>query len=245
MFCSLINNENTDQMKILRSKVCSAVLAIALITSAQVMAQLKTVVPTLPTKEALVFTLDGRELTGKVVSSMIIGGQLKSFTIKDASDVKHKFKAAEVLEVRAKMTGLEKLAVVSEKHSTNGGKIAQIKSIVNASNDDIWKKDLTIFYQVEVKPGKYSLMQLLNPGTNTVISVFPLANTQGTEDQYYLAVKGDQVIKVVKKGYAKETYSALFGDCDSFISANPVHKKLKVDGFPDHVSSYNKTCASR
>lgn len=232
-------------MKFVNLKMWSAFVLLTLVFSTELIAQLKTIVPTLPTKEALVYTKDGREVKGKVVSSMIIGGQLKSFAIKDDSGTKHKFKAAEVLEVRAKMTGLEKLAVVSEKHSTNGGKIAQIRSIVNASNDDIWKKDLTIFYQVEVKPGKFSLMQLLNPGTNTVISVFPLANTQGTDDQYYLAVKGDQVTKVVKKNYAKETYGALFGDCSSFISSNPIHKKLKVAGFPDHVSDYNSGCAAK
>ena len=219
-----------------------SLLAVAFITfSCQSFAQLNTVVPTLPTKEALVFTMDGRQVKGKVLTSLIIGGMLKSFAIKDENGTKHKFKAEEVSEVRAQLTALAKLAAVSEAHSTNGGKIAQVKSIVNASQDDIWKKDLVIFYRVETKPGKFSLMQLLNPGTNTVISVYPLANTSG-DDQYYLAIKGDEAIKVVKKKYAKETYGYLFGDCSEFLIQNPIHKKLSLRDFGSHVSKYNSLC---
>ena len=209
-------------------------------------AQFSTIVPMLPTKNALVFTKDGKQVSGKVLTSLIIGTQLKSFSIKDESGTKHKFKAADVLEVRAQMTGFEKLVAVSEKYDASGGsKRSQVMTIINATKDDIWKKDLVIFYQVEVKPGKFSLMQLLNPGTNTVISVYPLANTQGTEDQFYLAVKGKEVTKIVKNGYAKKIYTAVFGDCDNFMKQHPVHKKMKVGSFPEALTAYNEMCAPK
>ena len=208
-------------------------------------AQFNTIVPMLPTKKALVFTKDGRQVEGKVVSSMVIGGQLKSFAIKDESGTKHKFKAAEVTEVRAQMTALAKLAAVSEAYDTDGGTRAQIKAIINASHDDIWKKDLVIYYQVEVKPGKFSLMQLLNPGTNYIISVYPLANTQGTDDQYYLAVKGDQVTNVVKKKYGTEVHTSLFGDCEEFMRINPEDKKRKISEFEASVSEYHELCTPK
>lgn len=215
-----------------------------LLTSVSV-AQFSTIVPMLPTKRAMVFTKDGRQVSGKVLTSLIIGSQLKSFSIKDDEGTKHKFKAADVLEVRAQMTGFEKLMAVSEKYDASGGsKRSQVMTIINATKDDIWKKDLVIFYQVEVKPGKFSLMQLLNPGTNTVISVYPIANTQGTDDQFYLAVKGKEITKVVKSGYAKKIYTAVFGDCAAFMEQHPVHKKMKVDSFPDALMAYNKLCAA-
>ncbi len=232
-------------MKMTGLKMFGLVLLMTTLSVGELMAQFNTIVPMLPTKNALVFAKDGRQVEGKVTGSLLIGGQLKSLTIKDEAGEKHKFKAEDVLEVRAQLTGLEKLAAVSEAHSTDGGKRAQIMSIINATQDDIWKKDLIIYYQVEVKPGKFSLMQLLNPGTNTVISVYPLANTQGTDDQYYLAVKGNEVTKVVKKDYAKETYAALFGDCAEFMRMNPVDKKMKVDEFESSVTEYNKICASK
>lgn len=71
-----------------------SLLIVAFITfSCQCIAQLNTIVPTLPTKEALVFTTDGRQVKGKVLTSLIIGGMLKSFSVKDENGTKHEFKA--------------------------------------------------------------------------------------------------------------------------------------------------------
>lgn len=226
-------------------KIISLLILFIVLTNETLVAQFNTIVPTVPTKEAIVFTKDGQQVRGKVATSMIMNGVLKSLSIKDESGVKHKFKAADVTEVRAKLTAFAKLVAVSEAHTTNGGTIKQVKSIINASQDDIWKKDLVIFYQIEVKPGKFGLAQLLNPGTNTVISVYPAPNTKGNGEQYYFAVKGDQVTKVVKGSYAKEVYGLLFGDCEAYISEYPVHKKLDVGDFPRHITEYNQTCAPK
>lgn len=248
-------------MKTTNLKFWMAVALLVFLGNDRIAAQLQMPVPSLPTKDALVFTADGKQYNGKVTSSFIMNGQLKSFTIKDAEGNKHSFKAAEVLEVRAQMTGMEKLAVVSEKYGSDRGLgitkegstyvvdgatiAANVASIQNAMKDDIWKKDLTIYYQVEMKPGKFSLMQILNPGTNSVISVFPAENNRGTDEQFYYAVKGKQITKVDHKSYAKEVYAQLFGDCEAFMSKFPLDKKTSADDFPVHVMKYNELCTKQ
>jgi len=224
-------------------RIAFGALTLLLLIGSPLMAQFNTVVPMLPTKNAMVIAKDGRVVEGKVVGSLIMGGALKSLKIKDENGDKHKFKASEVQEVRAQMTGLAKLAAASEAHSTNGGKIKQIKSIVNASKDDIWKKDLVIFYQVEIKPGKFSLLQLLNPGTNSVISVYPLANPQDSNSWNYLAIKNGEVFKVTKSKYKKKVYPLLFAGCEEYSSKYPTPKKIKMANFATHVTNYNASCS--
>lgn len=201
----------------------------------------------LPTKETMVITTDGRVVKGDVTTSFAMNGELKSFTLKDSTGAKIKFKAEEVLEVRAKLTALAKLGAVSMNMDGGSGISGTVMSVINASKDDIWKKDLIIYYQVETRPGKFALLQLLNPGENTVISVYPAPNTQGTdtETQYYYAVKGKQVTKVVKKDYDKEIYPALFSDCPAYINEYAVQKGRTIDEFPGHVTKYNAACAPK
>lgn len=218
-------------------------LAAAVLSSTAAWGQLNSVVTMLPTKETWVLTTDGQEIMGNVTTSFAMNGELKSFTLKEENGTTHKFKAEDVKEVRAKLTAMAKLSVAGQGGPTAPGVAGQVMSIINATRDDIWKKDLIIYHQIEVKPGKFSLVQLLNPGVNTVISVYPAPNIQGTEDQYYYAVKGGQVTKVVRKDYAKVTYPALFSDCEAYYREYPMQDHRELSEFATHVTNYNAKCA--
>ncbi len=201
------------------------------------------------TTDTIVLLPNGKVVTGQVKVSVLMNGHLRSFVIQDPQGNKHKLKAAEVDEVRNKISGLTKWGMKVSQGSTLNG-------LLNADWDSIVNREYAIFVQA-LLPGKkerYALLALINPGFDARIRVFvdPNANesasfgdsflTSGSDDLSYLAAKdGGQTVKVKKASYKKKDFAALFGDCEPMMN-HPELGNIKFEFFAEHVAVYDQQC---
>lgn len=199
--------------------------------------------------EAYIVKTDGTRLEGKI-KSYDIGEGIKAVTISDLNENKQKIKAAEIRELGIKSTSLVKMELMAESTET-------LKKLTKANFDEIGKREY-IIYQQALMPGKkdkYALLQLLNPGFDSVIKVFqdPFAvETQGISlgaasltgevDKSYLFVKNNERAFKVKKGSYKKDFDDIFGDCPKMMMVYG-GEKLKFKQAAEHVWVYDHACS--
>lgn len=198
--------------------------------------------------ECYILKTDGSRVEGKV-RSYDIGEGIKAITLTDAQGSKLKVPAEEIQEFGVKSTGLVKMELMAESTET-------VRKLTKADFEKIANREY-IIYQQALMPGKknkYSLLQLLNPGFDSVIKVFqdPWANETGgltfgaasltgEEDKSYLFVKNNERAFKVKKGTYKKEFAEIYGDC-SKITAIYEGEKLKFRDAAQHVWVYDQVC---
>jgi len=112
-------------------------------------------------REFTITTVDGEVIhANKLSSYSATNGRLKSFSFKTKDGVKHKLKAEQVKEVKAKLTKVAKIATINDNASKS------IQSAVTTDYAGIVAENLVRFNSVEYnkKKGKKALLQLINWG---------------------------------------------------------------------------------
>ncbi|NQU87139.1 MAG: hypothetical protein HQ541_15395 [Mariniphaga sp.] len=199
--------------------------------------------------EAIVVRTDGSIVEGKIRSSTLVNGFLKSFRVKDANENIHKFKSDEVLSIKVKPGLLGKLDMIAEKTSS-------IAEIVNTNFDEIIKREWIYFEQV-ISPKKNKkplLLQQLNPGFDDVIKIYNNPGSQetsmvttgettiiGGEDRSYIALKSNGDSFFIRKGKYNKTILENFSDCEAFMDQFG-SKKFKFRNIALHIFYYNQYC---
>ncbi len=190
-------------------------------------------------KSATAVYLSGEEVVGvKFGSAILTNGGLASFTLKTSDGGKVKFKAAEVSKLSIELNGFATFMMAADGNSIK-------ETFENYFYEGGKDQNIITFEQVEIKPGKFKLLQLLNPDTDERIKVYldPTAQ-QGSmsgEDKSYYVQKGDRSFKLKKKKYDDE-FENLFGDSEimmKFLKEKQI--KLKFKNFAGHVELYNQT----
>ena len=208
----------------------------------------------LPGSEDVVIELkSGEEVTGKISMGMVVFGRLLSITIKDTDGNKRKFKTKEGLMKRIKVK-LGKYAKAMLKMD------AASKSLVGALTADYAEMDKRewAIYELALRPkkkDKYDMMQLLNPGFDSVIKIYNdpkaketkgLGGLTGGEKKSYLAVvNGGKSMKIEKGKYKyKKQFTELYNGCESLMSKyKSKNIKVKWGDFAKHVAQYDKDCS--
>jgi hypothetical protein len=198
--------------------------------------------------EGYIIQTDGTRLDGTIKSYEMTEG-IKAVTMVNENGDKLKIVAANIKELGVKSTGLVKMELMAESTET-------VKKFTKADFDEISKREY-IIYQQALMPGKknkYALLQLLNPGFDSMIKVFQdpfavetngisigVASITGEEDNSYLFVKDNERAFKVKKGSYKKDFDDIFGDCPKMMMAYG-GEKLKFKNAPEHVWVYDRAC---
>lgn len=192
-------------------------------------------------------TVDGEEFKADKLSSFsVTNGRLKSFSFKTEDGVKHKFKADQIVELRARLTKVAKAATISD-NATKG-----IKSAVTTDYAGIVAENLVRFNSVvyNKKNEKKALLQLINYGFDQKLKVYPDPNSEsgttsidgmvvsGGQIRTYFVVKGDESFTIDKKSY-KKLYETIFSDCDAM---KVDHKSISIENMSKDILKYNQFC---
>jgi len=213
-----------------------------ILTSFQVYAQFVTPLSSI-SGFAEVTDLQGETLSGKLRNASFGPNGIMSFRLIDKDGNPHKYKAADVKQLKIEVDGLAKLEIIAEQTS-NISKLANsnFKEVVDRKH---------IYWQRVKQPGKekYRLLQLLNPGFDSKLKVYDLPNAKSGETSVnnvavsgntanaYYVVKDGESYKVKKAKYKKEGYAFLFGNCDTMNDKKPDFKL-----FAAHVFYYDQFC---
>jgi hypothetical protein len=215
--------------------------------------------------EFTLFARDGRELEGRIRR---FGGDplwgmgeinpgVGRIQFQTADGEREWFEANEIERLRAKLDWIHRSHILDEHTSS-------IKSFVEALKNDfseVVDREFTYYEPVETKPGKSQIYELVNPGFDSRIKVFFMAEMTffAPEDGYgggvtldgvevtspqvvkWLVVKDGAMGFVVKKGkYKKKHFDELFGDCDAMQKFAEDDRKYKY--FAEHVFVYDQLC---
>jgi len=192
-------------------------------------------------------TVDGEVFEINELSSYsVTNGRLKSFSFKTDDGVKHKFKADQIVEVKARLTKVAKAAVIVDDATKS------IKSAVTTDYAGIVAANLVRFNSIiyNRKNGKKALLQLINYGFDQKLKVYPDPNSEsgttsidgvvvsGGQIKTYFVVKGDESFRIDKKSY-KKLYDTIFGDCDAM---KVDHKSISIENLSEDILKYNQFC---
>ncbi|REE05935.1 hypothetical protein [Marinoscillum furvescens] len=199
-------------------------------------------------KEVYAITTAGDSVAGRINSAVMMGGQIRSLTIKKADKSKVKLKAADVKLLAVKATDF--------MNWTSAMSAPNIARVADMDYQKIMKREWILFDQARLpKKDKYALMQLLNPDFCSKIKVYvnPNANETmtsslngvmlaGGEDTSYLVVTdGDQAEIYKKRKYKNEALTRLFKNCETF-KEEYAGEKFKWKDFSEHVLVYDQLC---
>lgn len=189
-------------------------------------------------KSVTVTKTNGEKVTAeKFGMAVLTNGAFASFVLKLDNDEKVKFKAEEVQEMKVQLNGFAKVMMAADE----GGLVGAFLEY----KFDNQSYDYVTFEQVELKPGKFKLMQLLNPSTDQFIKVYLDPNAQQTsgsgEDKSYFVKKGDRAFKLKKAAYKKE-FPNLFGDSKAMMKmVSEKSIKPRFSDFAGHIGVYNQS----
>ena len=207
----------------------------------------------LPAGEEVEITLkSGEVVKGKIKSGLVALGKISWISIIDEDGQKRKYKMKEGM-LKGMRVKLGKFAKAMLKMQ------AASKSLVGALTadyDEMDKREWAI-YELALRPkkkDKWELMQLLNPGFDSVFKVYNdpwaketkgIGGLTGGEKKSYLVVKnGAKSVKIEKKKYKyKKQFTELFNDCESMMSKYKGKFKPKWKDFASHIGEHHKNCS--
>ena len=181
----------------------------------------------------------------KLSAFSVANGRLKSFSFKTEDGVKHKLKAEQVKQVKARLTHVAKAAMIVESSNS-------IERSVTTDYADIINNNLIRFNGVTYneKKNKQAVLQLLNYGFDQKIKVYPNpasatettsigdVTVSGGVIKNFFIVKGDKTFKLSKKSY-KKLYHEIFGDCEK-MDIEP--KLISISNLCNDILKYNRSC---
>ena len=162
------------------------------------------------------------------------------WTVKDAAKVKHKLDEARIVEVGIR---------VEEPPARLANSMAEA---IRNGRDERVELEWIVFERVPVTPEASMLLQVVNPGFDGWMKVFPdpfggdgasiglagITVAGGGATSWLAWRKGDPApVRVGKKGY-DEAFPTLF--CPAMATPDP----LKWASFADHVAESHRRCAS-
>lgn len=199
-------------------------------------------------REVYAVTTAGDTIFGRINSAMMLDGQVRSFTIKQADKSKVKLKSADVTVLAIKATNF--------MNWTSAMSAPNIQRAADMDYQKIMKREWIRFEQARLpNKDKYALMQLLNPDFDSKIKVYLNPNSNetsttsingvmlsGGEDNSYLVVtEGNQAEIYKKRKYNKEALTRLYKNCETF-AAEYAGEKFKWKDFSEHVLVYDQLC---
>ncbi len=193
---------------------------------------------------------DGTKIEGTVPLAMFMNGTLRSITLKTADGEKAKYKAADVKVLANKPSALAKMSAMSDQ-------VDSLRDLITADWGEVMQREWVMFEQALLpgKGDKYALMQLINPGFDSRISVYFDAKAASNDDsvmgistapaESYIVVKdGKRSVQVKKSGYKKNMFDELFADCAPLMKS-AVAEKPKFKNFALHVYAYDQACGKK
>ena len=205
---------------------------------------------TINNRPCYVIKTDGTKIEGtSSLDGIIIAfGSLKKVNVKDEHGAKKKFKASDLTEFAVKLGTYAKLGMITENVTT-------VETLTTTNFDDIIDREWIIFERRKRpnRKGQDELMQLLNKGFNSKISVYvnPMGNktggwtlndlplTGGNTTSYLIVRAGEDKAMVVSKRKYKKQFFEIFKDCQELIIAYP-EKEVKWRDFAAHVFIYDQ-----
>lgn len=196
--------------------------------------------------EALVTTVDGKEIPCDIRSAMFGMNGLVSMTVRDTvTGEKIKFKAEQVARLRVKIDAQAKMEMLADKTSN-------LKKLRDADFAEITDREYAYYDQVQI-PGKdnFVLTQLLNPGFDSKIKVYdkPMAKTGETEiggiavsggqAKAYYVIRDGVTTEITRGKYAKAYFPLLFSGCPELMKSFP---DPEFADFAEHVLYFEKFC---
>lgn len=198
---------------------------------------------------ATIVLQSGDTLSGKLSSASLMNNYLKNVTLKQADGSKRKLDAAEMKLLTVKATALAKMAMMNESANSI---FRAVKTDFNA----IINREYIVFEQAlrATKKDKPAMMQLLNPGFDHTIKVYPDPNANetgglqsenvaitGGADRSYLFVKNGEKTVIVRKGSYRKNFDELYADCPEMLTAFE-GDKTKFKDLAGHVFVYDQLC---
>jgi hypothetical protein len=200
-------------------------------------------------RPAVVRLVSGEELRGKMGGVGLINGYISSFTFTPDSGKRTKYTPAEVDRLTISAGKLAKMVMMNESATS-------IREAAGADFDAVLARE-HIIYETARRANKREtprLMQLLNPGFDSVLKVYADPNAKkslglslggvrlaGGEDKSYLFVLGEEKAVVVKKGSYKENFEELYASCPVMLELFQ-GEKLKWSDVAGHVFVFDRTC---
>lgn len=197
--------------------------------------------------ECILTLKSGDVIHGKFTGGTIINNGLNKITIKLDNGEKAKYTAEEVLLVKIKCSDAAKMFMMSDA-------TVSVKEMTHTDFNEIVNREYLIFEAAMLakKADKFSLLQLLNPGFDSKIKVYPTSEKTmgmsvggigitGGSDRSYQFVKGDQKAFKVSKGDYKKDFESIYGDCPEMVS-RVKGEKIKWEDVAAHVFLYDQLC---
>ncbi|MEN0061177.1 MAG: hypothetical protein AAGA48_03450 [Myxococcota bacterium] len=191
---------------------------------------------------------DGSTVTGKPNAKGKGLGNIKKITIKSPEGGKVKLTAADVKRIELEPGKMAKLA-------TTAAGMGSVSEMVQQDHSEAFKRNVAIYLPARYPNGKLLLAQLLNPGMDAMIEVFPdpkgketggiavggVQATGGVLKTYLVRKKGEMDTVLIKKNKADEAWDLLFSDCSSMKRP----EKLGWKDLPAQVRIHQDVCGPK
>ena len=189
---------------------------------------------------------DGTTVKGKPKIWAEGFGNIKKLNIKPFDGGKKvKLKAEDVAELRLWPSDA---ALLASAAATQGS----ISESLRTNADEVVDREEALYLQGQLPNGKTALLQLLNPGFDQTIQVFPdpkgketsgvkvagVQATGGVLKTYLFRKAGETQTMLVKKGKYDNMFTEIYGGCDR-MAAPP---KIKWSQVGDHIEVHGNMC---
>lgn len=199
-------------------------------------------------KKAVYITLnDGTEVEGMVKDIDRKKGLIKSIKIKNTEGNKVTYKADEISSMYISPSGWDKMGKIYDfMYDPAQWDNSEYKQ-------SYFKEGYVFFEKAEVEVGRKTrvlLMQLLNPSFSSEIKVYmdPWASetpavgvggfkVAGGDKKSYYIKDGDRPAFLLKKKNYKDTFIAMFGECETMVA---LKQNAKWRQFDQHVYDYTQ-----
>jgi hypothetical protein len=172
-------------------------------------------------------------------------GNIKKVKMKLADGSKRKLGAADIQEFRLVPGGLAKALGAMNTMSS-------INEMSKTDAGEVMKRDEAVFTSGLLPNGKPALMQLLNPGFEATMQVFPdpagretsgvgiggVSITGGLAKSYLVLKEGQDKAVLVKKQQYDELWDSLYSDCPAMTRP----AKPEFETMPADVATHAKSC---
>lgn len=186
----------------------------------------------------------GEVVEGTIRSTTSVRG-INQVKMEDAQGIKHTLRAEEIQEFAVAMNGAVRLQYFSERGSS-------VKKLLSKDQPTGMPRDFIVYRNTSINGKRELLLQLLNPGFDSIFEVFydPFARkTTALEGEYitwtgdkhrayFISKNGSPLLKVKKSNY-KRVFATLFGDCAQLHGI----KKPKLMDLENHILHYQNYCA--
>ena len=199
---------------------------------------------------AVVRLATGETVVGRLLGATLVNGYLSAFSFRpDSGGAKVKYRAEDVDRIAVKASRAARFVMRSESQT----------SMLEMMRSDFEKAAVrdSVIYETARRAnrrGTVRLMQLLNPGFDSLVKVFADPNAKktlglsisgvrlaGGEDKSFLFVQGGERTVLVKKGSYEEDFATLFASCPTMVQEFSGEKLRWVD-VAAHVFVYDRRC---